>query len=86
MNAEKKVCEKKMEETKIDWDEVDWLMENGYWPDYDGDYHIREYIDDKVEYTFKMSDFALDYLWAKDYYFSNNCCNIKKGLKKIKLV
>lgn len=57
----------------VDWDEVDFLVEEGYWPEYSGDYHSREYHENgKTVFTFKEEDFLLDYTWAKDYWLTNN--------------
>lgn len=67
----------------VDWDEVDFLTENGYWPEYRGDYYSREYNDDgKTNYTFKELDFLLDYAWAQDYFYHNH--NLTFGKPTIK--
>ena len=58
--------------TRIDWDEVDFLQEEGYWPEYRGDYHRRKYEGNEVTFEFKTDDFWLDYLWAVDAY-RNRC-------------
>lgn len=61
-----------MTRTRIDWDEVDFLQEEGYWPEYRGDYHRRKYEENEVTFEFKADDFWLDYLWAVDAY-RNRC-------------
>ena len=61
-----------MTRTRIDWDEVDFLLEEGYWPEYRGDYHRRKYEGNEVTFEFKTEDFWLDYLWAVDAY-RNRC-------------